>query len=953
MISKYDFERRPRDPKKIDFLALTPMRTGILGNLKYNLDQRSTGWCAIYDGYIQVPADGIYTINVRPFSNLRLFIDDRLVISTLEDLTYNWKGGAVSLKAGKHKFALSTIAYTIERVHPELPPEILRISGSGIKRQPIPDAWYSHSVEQAEKPSLPVDTKETPTPIATSLKSVKSVTVEIMPFGGTKSLARTEIKLNREGKAQERISIPDLPDGEYVVNYIVAGLRVKQPITFTREHFPFEKNELGIEHKVYPPFERLNVNERNVTMVGRTYTMNGFGIFDSVVSKGRQILAEPMKLVCETADGRETWQTISESRGYAPYPDEAIFSGRMACNALTVNTKTVIEEDGCARIEMELAPGREKKVIQNLWLEIVMSEKEAPMFTYINTGEFIRSYYGGKIPRGSNVKWDVTGKTNFLRAPPMWSADSGPSDGIVFDANQDNVKESNFLPYLWMGAAERGITWFTGEERYYVHDGKKSMLELARSGDKVVLRIYFIRDPISITEPRTMTYGLVATPTKPLRPDWRTHNVPGGGGLPVIAWGAYRCADKYPDNRDFSIVDKLQEARKTKQPVDMDFFREKDRNRAWSDWTVYETPWLPFVTKNYNQNCTYFEEHFIESRTTEWQVFQDEWAHVLFNRFEPRDANGVWLFHNHYGCTARSYRDFALYYANEWFKRGISLYFDNTYPHPDANPYSTGFYNGRSTGIWSQRDYYRRIYKLMSYYNEKGSEWPLDFTVHMTNSPTVPINSWTTSFLDLEQPYRVEEDGKELPFPPDYTLAMTLGRTVGVIPHVMYPLRNIGIWSKRGHASMNEHEQLSNWGMSVVHELGSGAGGRGGTENLTLSRKYGAAYTQFGYPRSVTVHNYWEDNPFLTVSNDQVFWIALSKTESSYSLIVLQSYQPEAAMTKVHVPTGKVFMDAQTGEIFNTNADGEATVSLSADYGTRMLLVGNSRTDLPEKPIIN
>jgi hypothetical protein len=947
MITKYDFYRRPRDPKKVDFTALTPQKKSIVRNLNFELDPRETGWCAIYDGYIEVPGDNVYTINVRPFSSLRLFIDDHLVINTVDDMTYNWKGCAVALRKGKHKFVLSTIAYTIERIHPELPPDLLHISTSGMPRQPIPDIWFMHSADQLDNPSLPVESGEASVTVPDVLRRLESITVEVLSVEGNKVMFSETMNLNKDGRAQERFSIPDLPDGEYEVDYIVAGLRIRQPMTFCRIHFPFEGNNLGLEHKIYPPFERLNVRGVDVTMVDRTYTMNEFGAFDQVISRGREILAEPVRLVCETADGSENWLVSNRPRGYTPYPDEAVFTGSAVCDALEVKTRTIIQEDGCARIEMQLCPGPENKPVRRLWLEIVMTDKEAPMFTYVNAGCYtLRSYYGGKIPRGGKITWDITGETNFLRAPSMWQAGQGTDDGVVFDATQDADTASNFLPYIWMGAAERGLAWFTGENRNYINDGKQPMMELSREGDKVVLRIYFILQPAVINSPRTITYGLVASPTKPLRPDWRTHEVPGGGGLPVIAWGGYRCADKYPDNHDFSIVDKLQEARRNHQPVDTAFFRFKDRNRYYLDWGVYETPWLRFVTSSYTQNCTYFEEHFIQSRDIEWEIFQDEWAHMLFTRFQPCDANGMWLGFNYYGCTARSYRDFVLYYANEWLKRGISLYFDNTFPKWDDNPYSNGFYDGRSVSIWSQRDYYRRIYKLMSYYNESGSEWPLDFTLHMTNSPTIPINTWCTSFLDLEQPYRRSADGTELPFPPDYILAMTLGRTVGVIPHIMYPLRNIGGWTNRG-GTMNEHQYLSNWGMSVVHELGVYGNRRAGT----LANKYNEIYHDYGYPGDVTIHNYWEDEPYLTVSNDSLCWIALTRTTQHSCLIVLQSYAPEAITATVNVPGCKILMDAETGEIFVPGKEGQISITLTDDYGTKLLLAGDSRDDLPEETI--
>jgi hypothetical protein len=177
----------------------------------------------------------------------------------------------------------------------------------------------------------------------------------------------------------------------------------------------------------------------------------------------------------------------------------------------------------------------------------------------------------------------------------------------------------------------------------------------------------------------------------------------------------------------------------------------------------YEAPWLTNVENfaasavtqfktGQNTSSVYFEEHAQITRCPEWQVFQDEWSTSEFNRFQLEDGN--------WSQAARSYRDFALYFANEWMKRGVSMYFDNTYHRLVTNPYNQDFI-GRTITIWEQRDYYKRIWKRLTALNLAGeTPYELDFTGHVTNTQTVPQNTWFTATLDLEQDYRVDKTRK-------------------------------------------------------------------------------------------------------------------------------------------------------------------------------------------------
>ena len=73
-----------------------------------------------------------------------------------------------------------------------------------------------------------------------------------------------------------------------------------------------------------------------------------------------------------------------------------------------------------------------------------------------------------------------------------------------------------------------------------------------------------------------------------------------------------------------------------------------------------------------------------------------------------------------------SYADFALWYANEWLRRGVSLYLDNSMLQPCFDPRKSAAYRGPDGQVvpavllWSQRDYYKRMWNLRCQWNQRG-----------------------------------------------------------------------------------------------------------------------------------------------------------------------------------------------------------------------------------------
>ncbi len=819
----------------------------------------------------------------------------------------------------------------------------------------------------------------------------KAVAVHVLETDSGRRVAAGTVPLDAQARGQAVFDVPDLPDGEYAVEYVIGRHVERSPETFQRIHFPFEKSRYGVTHEVYPPFEPVRVDGPTVSVVGRRYTVNDQGLFDSVISLDRELLAAPMRLVAEDADGqRLDWKPDPAGggvRGRERHPDEALFVTRSTCPGIRLQTAMTVEEDGCARIRMTLGPGSGTPgTVRRLWLEIPLKDAEVPLFHYI-ADNAMRFNYGGRTPR-LPAGWNGAGRIEWYREPwdgwvPIrWRASRTPSapagaDGETLlwtsadsrqHGNQQAADHRPFVPYVWLGAEERGLAFFMENERGFETDYRRPIQHVVRRGDRVILRVEIFQSPVTLAAPRRIEFGLMASPGKPMEKGFRRRSFATGVG-PVSCWGGWQCSSKYPDHRDWRVVDRIQEIRRrgAYTPEDQAWFeaRYEEVKARWPGRKINgSTDWL-WLTAHFARRAAgrgrthsgvYFEEHATDVLLPEWEVFQDEWASAEFNRFRERPAN--------WGVFSPSYHDFALYMANEWMSRGVSLYFDNTNPKRNYNERFGPAYRTPSgalvygLSLFGQREYYRRIYKLLGEWNARGAEYPIDFTLHITNTQTLPFNTWCTATLDLEQrartldpeafPPEVEglKGGFQLPWPPDYTRTVTFGRQVGAIP--------VGLDFVSGHGRhhANEYTQemmLRNWALCRIHDI------RGfwlWPKTAARSRLYNDAMEAFGYGDLARNehHSYWAEEPLIDVSRPDVKWQALTRREvvapgQPAALLLLQSYNRteavEVTVSRLPLVEG-ILRDIERDEAIPVRG-ASATVPLPAPYGTRLFQMIDTR----------
>ncbi len=766
-----------------------------------------------------------------------------------------------------------------------------------------------------------------------------------------KPLAEARLALKDGAAPESRLEVPPLR-GEYKVQFTLEGLAgttvLEKPLR--REVFSWEGNTLGITEEVYPPFTPVKVDGRKVSVVDREQTMNGFGLWDSVVSQGRELLAGPMTVRFETADGEGRWATSSVALRSAS-PQAAVFAAAAESGAVRIEAVSTLEFDGCMKVAMALAPGKPetrnsepktrnpKPEITRLWIEIPIKDREAPLYhTFVDS---LRGNPAGPTPTGDGE---------------VWNSGKAPRRGREW--------QNSFCSYLWFGAEERGLAWFAENDRgwFTAKDGGKAPVQdLVREGDRLTLRVYLVNTPSVIAARHELVFGLQASPVKPMPDGWRAkaNLMPSISG-PVNPWGGLSCSYKGPYRGDWTVVDRICAAHKTGQ-----------LDEAWLTNYVaqYNPPpvqgtwnWADSIRKFVNKwavprrprpAMVYAEEMAACAYQPPWWTFQDEWTGM--RAFTQRKCLTDEEFRkgpNGGGASTtypRSYQDYALSIHNEWLKRGVSLYWDNCNPKLSNNPRTTAAYlteNGAiqpAITLWNQREYKKRTWNLLQYWKRHQPD-EIEWCIHRTNTQILPLDGWATGSLDLEWSGRYGQ-----PFPPAEIRTTTMGRQTGVYGHCHRTL-----WGLTNPLMLEYEKQhpewpgRATWGMSMVHELSKRMPPEAVETNqpaAIAARALEKVAVDFGYGTDdVKVHSYWADPPVLTVSSEPVKWIVFAKPATRDVMIVLASWSEKAETVTVTLDTkalgfapGTAVEDAENGKAIGALKDGALAVDMPPVYGVRVL----------------
>ncbi len=654
------------------------------------------------------------------------------------------------------------------------------------------------------------------------------------------AVAEVEAAAPASGVIERRSELADLPDGRFDLELYAMTREgeVGEPVkTLVFEHasdFPWLNNEIGISDVIIPPFTPLTVDGREVGAILRTHTLTDAGLWGQVKADGREILADPMRF--EVRQGGRLQSVSGKQQFLETVPHRVVSEAEWQAGSVRGVTRGEMDYDGAMKVTLELGQAGDDP-IESLDLVIPLTDRHMPLMHAAADG--LRINYAGAVPEGGGQVW------NSIRASRAHLV-------------------GTFLPYLWVGAEGPGLTWFAANDKGWEIDldDQTPALALERDGDVLNLRIRLIQKPVVLNESRTITFGLMATPAKPMPENWRRIGLFHGGADQNLTflgmcqyWGGLLYG-VFPMERDFTVVRKIAES--AKEGVNhADFFREYIERYPQ---VAREVHWSANL-RNADLVIPYTNVRGANTFIREWRVYQDEWRRINFGwRQTATDQTSGQI--DFTVIPLPSKIDFLLYYYREFIRHGMDgIYWDNICIYANMNRVtSEGFY--RQDGlfqpeadIWRLRELTRRTAVLTHQHGRPNVNMP-----HMTNAALVPVFSWTGFYLGWEWKYG-DTDFQER-FSRAYIRAINIGRQDGNIPGVL-----------DGHTHHIRDPEHRAWvirtraGVVLTHELKI-------QRPDSLVFRVNQDLFSMGYGTDACrTYNYWEDDPVATVTGIDSSWI--------------------------------------------------------------------------------
>ena len=562
----------------------------------------------------------------------------------------------------------------------------------------------------------------------------------------------------------EALRLPKKPaDGNYTMTLSPEGseeaLMTKE---FTVKSFEWQNNKIGKRDALLPGFTPLEVKGNVISAVLRDYTIGNNGLPEQIVSEQKPLLARPVTVNFvkngenRTVDGNAPVKIEKHSDTTAAY----------TADGKEMKVKGRMEQDGLLILDLTFPADLNA---DRVYVDIPVKKEFAELYHPI--GEHIRANPAGFTPAGQ---------------------------GVIFKSRDlQQVKVSNFIPYLWLGTDTSGICYAANWDKDWVHCKERDAVELFRhpNGD-VSIRLNLINAPVKYPRQRTITIALQASPVKPMPKGWRGwadgFGYKGNKNSIALAsnpyWGCYSAwAGRYPAFKDFGYIRKLTETVKT-GVIDDDYISEWVGRILKS--SPCEAPWVhnmaPAGRRNFVQGHTraaFNMARSLHGKKNPVLYFYTCDSDSAARLPEYPAMAGEWSSSSSGACG--SYTDYAIYYLDKMIEAGMrGIYDDNTFFRCNYS-WATGDAYIDEQGeirpglnLWNSREYHRRQIVTML---DRGIEpW---LTVHHTNANILPTLGFATNSMGMEWKYG-SHDFQER-FTPDYIRAVCQGLQGGLYPTVL------------------------------------------------------------------------------------------------------------------------------------------------------------------------
>jgi len=647
-------------------------------------------------------------------------------------------------------------------------------------------------------------------------------------------------------------------------------------------------NRIGVSNKVLAPWTPLRVGETAARCWGREYAFGASPLPEKIRSAGRSLLAGPMRIAGHSsgreldwrADGSEftaatpakaTWhwrgtalRPVRQAQGrqaqdrpastMKDHPEQ----GRGAAGRVKLDCRAQIEFDGMIRVDVRI--GAKGTKLDDLMLEIPIKAQYARYIHY-SDGTRVSDARG---TGGDEWRW-----------------------------------RSSFVPYVWLGDEERGLAWFAESDEGWQPGDAGAAITVDKAGSIATLQLHLLDQPVALERPLCLTFGLQATPVKPVPA--RYHRM-------AHVWHGceYGMENEPAPDGNGTTLDYL-----ARQGVRTVVFHQH--------WTEYYG--LPITRENGDkltslvQAChqrglkfLLYYGYGLADLSPEGRRFHDDMAVMPIIRWEG-GRGAVDAFDAF--CARSAYADFLLW----GMERTISehdidgVYFDGTsQPWRCANRRHGCGYVAPSGErkptypIFAARDLIRRAYTLF-----RARKRDSIINVHMSAHLTIPTLSFADSYWDGEQ-FSGLEHGERAPvevLPLDAFRAEFMGKQYGLAAEFL-------VDEHRAHA-FTTREALA---LTMLHDVLVRPRNLG--ESLRLIGGIWKAREDFGAPKARWIP-YWQPHSPARSDRREIM-VSLHSRPGRGALLVVANLGAAATakvrldLAALQLPARAHATDALTGE---------------------------------------
>ena len=684
----------------------------------------------------------------------------------------------------------------------------------------------------------------------------------VVKDGTGREIARIGLSpLDREAISETLWKLPSLkeitkkenPSGEYLLTVTSDGAQgVKLERKFQRKVFEWEGNSLGMSDPILPRFTPIQIKGQVVSTVLRDHTMNRLGFFEQIRADGQELLKEGGIRLEAVVNGKPVTVTGGKLAVKRLNDAHAEASGSWQAGPLSADFTCRWDYDGVMTHVLTLKPF--EGMLDSLKMIIPLDAASAYLFHPVTDG--LRIHYGGKTP-------------------DVWNSRKAARQDIPND----------FVHYIWLGTEGAGLSVFAENDKNWSTSGKVPAQELYHRNGTAYLVYNIVSKPLSIRDPREITLGFLATPVKPMAPQWRLcnggWNVPAGVrkymkytktflGSNLCQGGVTASDDLFPRDKDLTIWKTYAEIRKTGK-IPKGFLEE------WMKGYRTDNPNRYRREIRYGLNCMkgknimfYTNGRGMRTDIPEAMTFMDDWFREEFQAQRDRQP-GYGASKSYSVEPVASFRDFALHWYHIMLGMGVTdhLYWDDMFLA--ANVDRTGrdgaykMEDGRfqpSVGLWNMRELVRRAAALQLEMGKTPNNM-----VHMTNAAIAPILSYAQQDLDWEDNLGINPFQQR--YTREYIRTLSIGRQFGNLPVAL------GLVTRGADKEAVRRCLRSGAGVCLTHEI-TWTSANSRDDYWTVK----SDLIKFGYGQEgVPVRNYWEKDYPVVISGETSSILVQGKNE--------------------------------------------------------------------------